>query len=313
MRGLSELHGQQAIHSPSNPSMPFQSNVGGGSSSPALVVEPNCAISSDGMNLVTPSVQPPSVSMRKKRGRPRKYRPDGTVSLGLSPSTNSRPQGMNMTAEKRGRGRPPGTGRKQQLSSYVEWPSGSAGSGFTPHLITIATGEDIAANIMSFAQQGHRAVCILSANGAVSTVTLRQPSISGGRITYEGRFDILCMSGSFLPLDNDGSHSRTGSLSISLASPDGRVVGGGVGGMLIAASPVQVILGSFLWGSSKAKHKAGQGTEEGGDLEHHSANNAIAPTSIQQSQTPASSMGAWHSPQAVDLQNSHFDIDLMRG
>lgn len=40
---------------------------------------------------------------------------------------------------------------------------------------------------MSFSQQGPRAVCILSANGAVSTVTLRQPSTSGGTVTYEVR------------------------------------------------------------------------------------------------------------------------------
>jgi len=43
-----------------------------------------------------------------------------------------------------------------------------------------------------------------------------------------------------LVADNDGSRNRTGSLSVSLASPDGRVIGGGVGGLLIAASPVQV-------------------------------------------------------------------------
>jgi len=45
--------------------------------------------------------------------------------------------------------------------------------------------QDIATKIMSFSQQGPRAVCILSANGAVSTVTLRQPATSGGTVTYE--------------------------------------------------------------------------------------------------------------------------------
>lgn len=39
---------------------------------------------------------------------------------------------------------------------------------------------------------------------------------------------------------NSGSHNRIGGLSVSLASPDGRVIGGGVGGVLIAATPVQV-------------------------------------------------------------------------
>lgn len=39
--------------------------------------------------------------------------------------------------------------------------------------------------IMSFSQQGSRAICILSANGTISNVTLRQPSSSGGTLTYE--------------------------------------------------------------------------------------------------------------------------------
>lgn len=45
--------------------------------------------------------------------------------------------------------------------------------------------QDVATKIMAFSQQGPRAVCILSANGAVSAVTLRQPSTAGGAVTYE--------------------------------------------------------------------------------------------------------------------------------
>ena len=47
--------------------------------------------------------------------------------------------------------------------------------------------QDVAARIMSFSQQGPRGICILSANGAISNVTLRQPSTSGGTVTYEVR------------------------------------------------------------------------------------------------------------------------------
>ena len=43
-----------------------------------------------------------------------------------------------------------------------------------------------------------------------------------------------------MPTDNQGTRSRTGGMSVSLASPDGRVVGGGVAGLLVAAGPVQV-------------------------------------------------------------------------
>lgn len=44
-----------------------------------------------------------------------------------------------------------------------------------------------------------------------------------------------------MPTESGGTRSRTGGMSVALASPDGRVVGGGVAGLLVAASPVQVI------------------------------------------------------------------------
>jgi hypothetical protein len=62
----------------------------------------------------------------------------------------------------------------------------------------------------------------------------------------QGRFEILNLSGSFMPTENQGTRSRAGGMSVSLARTDGRVVGGGVAGVLIAASPVQVVVGSFL-------------------------------------------------------------------
>ena len=43
---------------------------------------------------------------------------------------------------------------------------------------------------MQFAQHGPRAMCVLSANGAISNVTLRQQSSSGGTVTYEVCFQI---------------------------------------------------------------------------------------------------------------------------
>jgi hypothetical protein len=44
---------------------------------------------------------------------------------------------------------------------------------------------------MTFSQQGPRTVCILSANGAISNVTLRQPATSGGLVTYEVLYSFL--------------------------------------------------------------------------------------------------------------------------
>lgn len=45
--------------------------------------------------------------------------------------------------------------------------------------------KDVTMKVISFSQQGPRAICILSANGVISSVTLRQPDSSGGTLTYE--------------------------------------------------------------------------------------------------------------------------------
>ncbi|KAM0029933.1 putative AT-hook motif nuclear-localized protein [Helianthus debilis subsp. tardiflorus] len=209
---------------------------------------------------------------RKKRGRPRKYSPgpDGNIALRLAPapvsgggggggrledSNGGGGGGGNPNADsgaKKQRGRPPGSG-KQQLDAL-----GSPGVGFTPHVITVKAGEDITSKMTAFSQQGPRTVCILSANGAISNVTLSQPAMSKGTLTYEGRFEIISLSGSFMLADSDGSHSsRSSGLSVSLAGSDGRVLGGGVVGSLVAATPIQVVVGSFIADAKRPKSSGG--------------------------------------------------------
>lgn len=238
----------------------------GGSSAVCIGIDgpsaaPNVAV--HGLNVATGEL------VKKKRGRPRKYAPDGSMALGLTPvsPTSGTPPGIGSFSplsmgqantdlsvpgdpNKKAKGRPPGSGKKQQLLAL-----GSAGTGFTPHVIAVKAGEDVSAKIMSFSQHGPRAICILSANGAISNVTLRQAATSGGTVTYEGRFEILSLSGSFLLSESSGQRSRTGGLSVSLAGPDGRVLGGGVAGLLTAASPVQVVVASFIAdGKKERKH-----------------------------------------------------------
>ncbi|XP_059656768.1 AT-hook motif nuclear-localized protein 8-like [Cornus florida] len=241
-----------------NPRFPFNSVVTSASNSPY----------GDGSQQQLPPLKPAGFSIepaRKKRGRPRKYSPDGNIALGLAPAPTPTTQApvnpvstvahgdsgvatpSSDTPAKRSRGRPPGTGKKQ-LNAL-----GSSGVGFTPHVILVKAGEDIASKIMAFSQLGPRTVCILSANGAISNVTLRQPATSGGNVTYEGRYEIISLSGSYLLTESNGNRSRTGGLSVSLAGSDGRVLGGGVAGMLTAASPVQVIVGSFIADGKKPK------------------------------------------------------------
>lgn len=203
----------------------------------------------------------PQVGMAfpKKRGRPRKYGPDGPAAknaLSPMPISASIPLSGEFSGWKQPRARSFQTVKKAQKMEFEnlgDRHSGDrlaylGGANFTPHVITVNTGEDVAMKILSISQQESRAICVLSASGSISNVTLRQPNSSGGTLTYEGRFEILSLTGSFMPTDNGIVKSRSGGMSVSLAGPDGRVLGGGLAGLLVAASPVQVVLGSFLQG-----------------------------------------------------------------
>ncbi|KAG6476012.1 AT-hook motif nuclear-localized protein 1-like [Zingiber officinale] len=202
---------------------------------------------------------------KKKRGRPRKYAPDGSLArplnhkhpkplLAPAPVEEYTPATAVVAVMKFGRGRSVEEYTPAQYSFQLESAGSlygkmmacSNGANFTSHILTIDSGEDITMKIICFSQQGPRAICILSANGIISNVTLRQPASFGGTMTYEGHFQLLSLSGSFIPSETGGRRSRSGGMSVSLARPDGQVIGGGVAGLLIAASPVQVVLGSFL-------------------------------------------------------------------
>ncbi|KAE9597714.1 hypothetical protein Lal_00041442 [Lupinus albus] len=200
---------------------------------------------------LTAQVAGTAVPEKKKRGRPRKYARDGSV---LSPkpisSAAPMPPVIDFSSEKRGKVKPISVSKaKFEIVNLGEWVACSVGANFTPHIINVNAGEDVTMKVISFSQQRCRTICILSANGIISSVTLRQPDSSGGTLTYEGKFEILSLSGSFMPSDGGGTRSRSGGMSVCLASPDGRVVGGGVAGLLVAASPVQVVVGSFLAGN----------------------------------------------------------------
>ncbi|KAL3738042.1 hypothetical protein ACJRO7_019553 [Eucalyptus globulus] len=243
--------------------------------------------------------------LKKKRGRPRKYGPDGSVTMALSPKpiSSSAPSPVidfSSAPPKRGRGRGAGSVAKPsfEVENLGEWVACSVGANFTPHIITVNTGEDVTMKIISFSQQGPRAICILSANGVISSVTLRQPDSSGGTLTYEGRFEILSLTGSFMPSDSGGTRSRSGGMSVSLASPDGRVVGGGVAGLLVAAGPVQVVVGSFL---------AGNQHEQKPKKQKH---DAISTVPLPTSTIPISAADNWSALQPDLRNNKQTDINV---
>ncbi|QCD85031.1 AT-hook motif nuclear-localized protein 5-like [Vigna unguiculata] len=326
LSGGGEFQAAPGFRPLSNPGIQAESNSrgqGGGSvgSSSIFSMEPPQGRANFNHDIGIGSGAPSSEPVKKKRGRPRKYGPDGTVSLRLSPMSapaNST-QGENATtlSQKKGRGRPPGSGRKQQLAALGEWMNSSAGLAFSPHVVTIGVGEDIVAKLLSLSQQRPRALCVLSGTGTVSSVTLRQPASTNASVTFEGRFQILCLSGSYLVAEDGGPSNRTGGISVSLSSPDGHVIGGGVA-VLIAGSPVQVVLCSFVYGGSKTKPKQGLTiTDESGEHPQHNdkmATPASAPPGHNQNYLP-SGAHIWPGSQPAELKNTqtHTGIDLTRG
>lgn len=183
--------------------------------------------------------------MKRKRGRPRKY---GTPEALQNASPSAKKLNTCSPSSPPPKKDPSllSTSKRNQLVAL-----GNAGQNFVPHIITVNAGEDVGQKIMSFTQQRKRAICILSASGSISNASLRQPATLGGNVTYEGRFEILSLSGSFLHTETEGGSSRTGGLSVCLSSTDGRIIGGAVGGPLKAAGPVQIIIGSFVIDTNK--------------------------------------------------------------
>ncbi|KAJ7964552.1 AT-hook motif nuclear-localized protein [Quillaja saponaria] len=152
--------------------------------------------------------------------------------------------GSHETAEpgstgRRPRGRPPGSKNKPRPPIVITKESPNA---LRSHVLEISSGSDIAESIATFANRRHRGVSILSGSGIVTNVTLRQPAAPGGVITLHGRFEILSLSGAFLPAP---SPPGTTVLTVYLAGGQGQVVGGTVVGALMASGPVMVIAATF--------------------------------------------------------------------
>ncbi|XP_042054421.1 AT-hook motif nuclear-localized protein 11-like [Salvia splendens] len=268
----------------SNAAVHFQSNTGGSMNVSSLPLDTSSAMSAHGVSVGPHAMQQQGEPVRRERGRPRKYGHDGAVSLGLSPSI-SNPTSMARATQKL-RGRPPGVGCKQQLSPL----GGSAFSGagtMTPHIINVAVGEDIKRKVLSLLQ-GRRGIVILSGVGSISAANIKI-SNSSGSVTYEGHFDMVNLSGSYIN-DVDGPHGPTGGLNVTFAGPDGRLIGGPVEGLLIAGSPVQVIAGSMVAFTSKPKNKVPEDLEPSGDPHRSTLGNSVNPANISQS---LNQMHAW--------------------
>ncbi|CAL9759020.1 unnamed protein product, partial [Musa acuminata subsp. burmannicoides] len=148
-------------------------------------------------------------------------------------------EGAIVASTRRPRGRPPGSKNKPKPPIFVTRDSPNA---LRSHVMEVAGGADIAESIAHFARRKQRGVCVLSGSGMVANVTLRQPAAPGAVVALHGRFEILSLTGTFLP---GPSPPGTTGLTVYLAGGQGQVVGGSVVGSLIAAGTVMVLASTF--------------------------------------------------------------------
>ncbi|PWA81092.1 AT-hook motif nuclear-localised protein [Artemisia annua] len=140
---------------------------------------------------------------------------------------------------RRPRGRPPGSKNKPRPPVIITRESANT---LRAHILEISNGCDVFESVADYARKRQRGICIVSGSGTVNNVSLRQPAAAGSVLTLHGRFEILSLSGSFLP---PPAPPGATSLTIYLAGGQGQVVGGNVVGALVASGPVIVIAASF--------------------------------------------------------------------
>ncbi|KAK7275837.1 hypothetical protein RIF29_16962 [Crotalaria pallida] len=149
--------------------------------------------------------------------------------------------GASIEVSRKPRGRPPGSKNKPKPPLVITQDSQPA---MSPYILEVPGGSDVVEALTKFSIRKNTGLCVLTGTGTVTNVTLRQPSAvaPGTTVTFHGRFDILSISATILP---HASPAVQNGFSISLAGPQGQIVGGFVAGRLVAAGTVFVIAASF--------------------------------------------------------------------
>ncbi|XP_009591426.1 AT-hook motif nuclear-localized protein 28-like [Nicotiana tabacum] len=161
--------------------------------------------------------------------------------------------GATIEVVRRPRGRPPGSKNRPKPPVII---TRDAEPSMSPYILEIPIGVDIINSITKFCRTRNMGLCVLNGSGTVTNVTLRQPSTTPvSTVTFHGRFDILSISATIVqpnasvPSNNNGIANG---FTISLAGPQGQVVGGGVVGPLVTAGTVYLVAATF---NSPSFHK----------------------------------------------------------
>ncbi|EOA34197.1 hypothetical protein CARUB_v10021706mg [Capsella rubella] len=179
----------------------------------------------------------------------------------------SDPVTSGSTPGKRPRGRPPGSKNKPKPPVIVTRDSPNV---LRSHVLEISSGTDIVESVTTYARRRGRGVSVLSGNGTVANVSLRQPASAtahgtnggtGGVVALHGRFDILSLSGTVLP---PPAPPGSGGLSIFLSGAQGQMVGGNVVAPLVASGPVILMAASFSNATFERLPLEDEGGEAGG-------------------------------------------------
>ncbi|KAK7282886.1 hypothetical protein RIF29_11990 [Crotalaria pallida] len=158
------------------------------------------------------------------------------------PSSSTTGDGATIEVVRRPRGRPPGSKNKPRPPVIITRDSPA----MSPLILEVSGGNDVVEAVAKFSRRKNIGLCVLTGSGTVANVTLRQPSTTpGATVTFHGRFDILSVSATFLPPGSTPSPAMPNGFSISLAGPQGQIVGGIVAGALTAAGSVYMIAASF--------------------------------------------------------------------
>ncbi|GMI89655.1 AT-hook motif nuclear localized protein 17 [Hibiscus trionum] len=164
---------------------------------------------------------------------------DGGVVVG---GTSAAADGDSIEVVRRPRGRPPGSKNKPKQPVLVARELNNPA--MSPYVLETPSGNDVVEVISDFCRRKNIRICVLNGSRTVSNVTLRQlSSTPGAIITFHGRFDILSLSATVLPPTT--SYNVPNMFSITLAGPQGQIVGGFVAGSLVAADTVFMVAATF--------------------------------------------------------------------
>ncbi|KAL4556479.1 hypothetical protein LXL04_039134 [Taraxacum kok-saghyz] len=154
--------------------------------------------------------------------------------------------GASIEVARRPRGRPPGSKNKPKPPVVI---TREAEPSMSPYVLELPGGIDIVDAVARYCRKRNIGLSVLTGSGTVANVSLRQPSSTpAATVTFHGRFDLLSISATVLPSSLSPSSAVAAfanGFTISLAGPQGQIVGGAVSGPLMSAGTVYIIAASF--------------------------------------------------------------------